>query len=77
MEYFGLPSARARLLIPLVTMRILLACSKVERKSRGAADSDQERDGKTDRRKRIGYICSGVPEIADTLTDEDLVYDII
>ena len=45
--------------------------------SRGASNPDQERDGKTDRRKRIGYICSGIPEIADALTDEDLVYDII
>ncbi len=49
----------------------------MERKSRGTSDPDQERDGKTDCRKRISYICSGVPEIADTLTDENLVYNII
>ena len=56
---------------------ILFTCSQMKRKSRGASDPDQERDGKADCCKRISYICSGVSEIADALTDENLVYDII
>lgn len=56
---------------------ILFPCAQVERESGGAPDADEERDGKADRGEGIGDVCGGVSEVADALSDENLVHDIV
>ena len=51
--------------------------SQVEGKAGGASDADEQGDGQTDGGQRIGDVGGGVSQIADALSDEDLIYNII
>ena len=51
--------------------------AQMEGETGGASDSDQERNGEADRCQRIGDIRGGIAEISYTLSDKDLIDDII
>lgn len=56
---------------------VLLPRPQVEGETRGAADTDEKSDGKTDRGERIGHIGGRISQITNPLSYEDLVHDIV
>ena len=51
--------------------------SQVDGKTGGTADPQQQGNGKTDRRQRVGHISGRIAQIANTLTNKYLVHDIV
>ena len=80
MEYRGLPSGTSQQNDtvshqPGRLLRLLL--SQADGKPRGAADTQQQGNGQTYGRQRIGYIGGRIAQISHALADKDLIHNVI